>query len=359
MKKTIGALIAIVALIVGYLIVTKPSVPASDTNQGSNAGKNVLYVYNWTEYVPTSLLQKFTRETGIEVRYSTYESNEEMFSKLKLLKGEGYDLIFPSSYFVPLLQKEGLIQPLDKTKVDVNKILPDLLGRGFDPDNEFTIPYVYGFTTIGINKSIYDPSKITKWRDLWNPEYKNLVLLNDVLDNFSMALLSRGVDPNKATPEQIDTAYNDLAQLIKKVSQFNSDSPEVPYVEGTSGLGMVWSGSAFRANLESEGNIDVIYPEEGVILWMDNFAIPSKAKNVDAAYKFINFLLERENSYEIIKEMGFQTSSSEVRAVLPEDWQNSHILYPPHEVYEKAVMNEIPPEELEMYINLWNKLKVD
>lgn len=194
---------------------------------------------------------------------------------------------------------------------------------------------------------------------MWQPEYTGLVMLNDVLDNFSVALLSRGVDPNHATDEQVEVAYQDLKQLIGKVAQFNSDSPEVPYVDGSANLGMVWTGSAFRAYNETKGKIDVVYPQEGAVLWMDNFAIPAKAKNIEAAYKFINFILTRENSYEIIKEMGFQTSSNEVKAVLPAEWQTNHILYPPKEVYDKAIMNFIAPERLQHYIELWNTLKVE
>lgn len=319
----------------------------------------VLYVYNWTEYIPTSLLKKFTKETGIEVRYSTYESNEEMYSKLKLVGGQGYDLIFPSTYYINLLKDEGLIQKLDKSKVDWSQVEPHLLGKAADPKNEYSVPYTYGFTVLGVNSDLVDKSKITSWADLWNPQYKNLVLLNDVLDVFSMVLLKNGVDPNAATDEQLEKAYADLKVLTKRVTQYNSDSPEVPYVDGTSGLGQVWTGSVIRARAEGAENIHAVFPKEGSILWIDNFAISAQARNPEGAYKFINFILRPENSLEIINEMGFQTASSGLKALLPKENQEDPLYYPSDEVWNKAILNNIPVERLGLYNNYWNQLKVE
>ncbi|RIY34717.1 hypothetical protein CKF58_07780 [Psittacicella hinzii] len=319
----------------------------------------VLYVYNWTEYIPTNVLKQFTKETGIEVRYSTYESNEELYSKLKLVKGEGYDLIFPSSYYVNLLKDEGFLQKLDHSKIKMDNVLPELLGREYDPKNEYSVPYTYGFTTLAVNTDMYDASKVKSWSDLWKPQYQNLTLLNDVLDNFSMALLSLGYDPNKATDAQVEKAYQKLSDLSNKVVQYNSDSPEVPYIEGQSGVGMIWTGSAFRAHLEGNKNIKVVYPKEGSILWIDNFAIPAKAKNPEGAYLFINYILRPEVALEIVKEMGFQTSNAKVKALMPKAWQTDPALFPPHDVYTKAIMNNVPTSRLELFNNYWNRLKIE
>ncbi|RIY32193.1 hypothetical protein CJP74_05350 [Psittacicella melopsittaci] len=319
----------------------------------------VLYVYNWTEYIPSDVLRQFTRETGIQVRYSTYESNEELYSKLKLVKGEGYDLIFPSSYYVNLLKDEGYLRKLDKSKINMDNVLPELLGREYDPNNEYSVPYTYGFTTLAVNTNTYDISKVTSWNDLWKPQYTSLTLLNDVLDNFSVALLALGYDPNNATDEQIEQAYNKLQELSPKVVQYNSDSPEVPYVEGQSSIGMIWTGSAFRAHLEGNPNIKVVYPKEGSILWIDNFAIPAKAKNVAGAYEFINFILRPDIALRIVEEMGFQTSNSKVKALMPEEWQNDPALFPSPEIYQKAIMNNVPTSRLNLLNSYWNRLKVE
>lgn len=343
--------LALSGLVLGTLFGSSPAIAEDTSNK-------VLYVYNWTEYIPTDVLKQFTDETGIEVSYSTYESNEELYSKLKLVGGKGYDLIFPSSYYIGLLSQEHLLQKIDKNKVNLDNVIPSLLGRAYDPKNEYAIPYVYGFTTIGINTNYINKDQITSWRDLWNPKYKNLTLLNDTLDVFTMALLSRGVNPNTATDEQINTAFQDLKLLVPKVVQFNSDSPEVPYIEGQSHLGMIWTGSAFRAQQLAGPQFNVVYPKEGAILWIDNFAIPKYSANVEGAYKFINFILRPEIALEITKEMGFQTANSKVKALMPKDWQENPILFPSDEVYKKAIINNIPASKLSQYTKLWNQLRV-
>ena len=112
-----------------------------------------LYVYNWTDYVPSNLVAEFTKETGIEVIYSTFESNEEMYAKLKLTSstGSGYDLVFPSSYYVNKMAKEGMLQELDHSKLSNFKQIPaNLLNKEFDPNNKYSLPYVYGLTGIGV-----------------------------------------------------------------------------------------------------------------------------------------------------------------------------------------------------------------
>ena len=157
-----------------------------------------LYVYNWTEYVPSSLLEQFTKETGIEVIYSTFESNEEMYSKLKLSNSTGYDIVFPSSYYVGKMAKEGMLAELDKSKLtNLKNITPDLMGKPFDPENKYSLPYVYGLTGIGVNAADIDPKTISSWGDLWRDEYKGkLLLMNDPREVFHIALLLNGKSPN-------------------------------------------------------------------------------------------------------------------------------------------------------------------
>ena len=146
----------------------------------TSAFANKLYVYNWTDYVPSDLVAQFTKETGVEIIYSTFESNEEMYAKLKLTEntGSGYDLVFPSSYYVNKMIKENMLQPLDKSKLSNLKQVPKhLLNKEFDPENKYSLPYVYGLTGIEVNSDDIDPKTITSWADLWKPEFKHKVLL--------------------------------------------------------------------------------------------------------------------------------------------------------------------------------------
>ncbi|MEH8026071.1 extracellular solute-binding protein [Gallibacterium anatis] len=319
-----------------------------------------LYIYNWTEYIPNSLLQKFTKETGIEVVYSTFESNEEMYSKMKLTNGGGYDLIFPSSYYIEKMAKEGMLAKLDKTKlVNFTQITPSLLNKNFDPENQYSLPYVYGLTGIGINSAEIDPKAVTSWADLWNSKYKGKILLTaDSREVFHIALLLKGFSPNTTEDKEIESAYHLLQKLIPNVQSFNSDSPDVPYVQGEVSLGMIWNGSAFRAHKENP-DIQFIYPREGVIIWMDNYAIPKNAEHKEAAYKFIDFMLRPESAKEVIETMGFSMPNEGVKALLEPTDVNDLTLFPPQEQIEKGVFQEDVGDAIDIYEKYWHLLKTN
>ncbi|PZQ28010.1 MAG: spermidine/putrescine ABC transporter substrate-binding protein PotD, partial [Serratia marcescens] len=203
-----------------------------------------LYFYNWTEYVPPGLLEQFTKETGIKVIYSTYESNESMYAKLKTYKDGAYDLVVPSTYFIAKMSKEGMLQKIDKSKLSHFKDLdPTLLNKPFDPNNDYSIPYIWGATAIGVNSDEQDPSTVTAWADLWQPQYKGrLLLTDDAREVFQMALLKLGYSGNTTDPKEIEAAYHELQKLMPNVLAFNSDNPGNPFMEGEVNVGMVWNG---------------------------------------------------------------------------------------------------------------------
>ena len=121
-----------------------------------------LVVYNWAEYIPDGILADFEKETGIKVEYSTYENNEVMYSKLKIQKGKGYDIVVPSTYLVSKMRDEGLLQKVDKTKLNNFKnLMPDLLNKPYDPNNDYSVPYLWGSTGIGVNSEEIDPSTVS------------------------------------------------------------------------------------------------------------------------------------------------------------------------------------------------------
>ncbi|MCX9458212.1 extracellular solute-binding protein, partial [Vibrio cholerae] len=171
---------------------------ATAVMSSAGAAQEQLYVYNWTDYIPAALLEQFSKETGIEVIYSTFESNEEMYSKLKLTQGAGYDLVVPSTYYISKMAREGLLQEIDQSQLkNFANLDPALLHREFDPQNTYSVPYVWGVTGIAVNKSEIDPATVTSWADLWNPAFKDrLLLTNDSREVFHMALLVNGKSPN-------------------------------------------------------------------------------------------------------------------------------------------------------------------
>ncbi|WP_143549527.1 ABC transporter substrate-binding protein, partial [Rickettsiella grylli] len=148
--------------------------------QSTFAQKNVINIYNWSSYISDDVLKEFTQETGIKINYATYDSNETLYAKLKADPQSGYDIIVPSSYFVDRMRREKMLLPLDKSRLPNFKNLnPALLNKSYDPNNHYSIPYFWSSTGIVVNNKRHSVQKFQAWKDLWDPHYRNQVLLLD------------------------------------------------------------------------------------------------------------------------------------------------------------------------------------
>ncbi|MGB3622512.1 extracellular solute-binding protein [Ketobacter sp. MCCC 1A13808] len=317
-----------------------------------------LVVYNWSEYIPEGVLEKFTKETGIEVDYSTYESNEVMYSKLKLQKGKGYDIVVPSTYYISKMGKEGLLQPIDKSKLsNLKNLNPTLMNKEYDPDNKYSVPYLWGSTGIGINVSSVDPKSITSWADLWDPKWKNkLLLTDDVREVFHMALKINGHSANSTDPEEIKQAYEKLKQLMPNVLVFNGDAPREPFMAGDVSLGMIWNGEVIMAQ-EEDPDIQYIYPAEGAAFWVDSFAIPSGAANAVAAHKFIDFMMRPEIAKLSSEEIGYATPNLAGLKLLEPSVRENKTIFPDEAIVAKGDFQTDVGEAMKLYNDYWQKLK--
>ena len=317
-----------------------------------------LYFYNWTEYVPPGLLEQFTKETGIKVIYSTYESNESMYAKLKTWKDGAYDLVVPSTYFVAKMRNEGMLQKIDKSQLsNFSNLDPNLLNKPFDPNNDYSIPYIWGATAIGVNRDEIDPKSVTRWADLWKPEYKqSLLLTDDAREVFQMALRKLGYSGNTRDPAQIKAAYQELKKLMPNVLAFNSDNPGNPYMEGEVNLGMIWNGSAYVAR-QAGTPLEIVWPEEGGIFWMDNLAIPANAKNKAGALKLINFLLRPDVAAKVAETIGYPTPNLAARKLLPAAVANDPSLYPSDEIIQHGEWQDDVGDASVQYETLFQQLK--
>lgn len=317
-----------------------------------------IYVYNWTEYIPESVLQEFTAETGIEVVYTTYDNNETMYAKLKLIKKDGYDVVFPSTYFVSKMGAEGMLQKLDHALLPNMKGLdPNLLNKQYDPNNMYSIPYMWGSTGIGINSAKIPKESITSWKDLWREEFKGQLLLqDDMREVFHMALKIKGYSSNSTDPKEIEEAYLLLKELMPNVLLFNSDSPRLPYLAGEVNLGMIWNGEVWMAQQENP-DIHYIYPNEGANFWVDSFVIPNSARNPRAAHAFINFMIRPEVAKLCVEENGFATPVLPAIALLEEQVRNSRIIFPPAEVVNQGEFQTDVGPALKFYQQYWEKLR--
>ncbi|MEI8595619.1 extracellular solute-binding protein [Photobacterium sp. Hal280] len=318
-----------------------------------NAADEELVFMNWGPYISTELREQFTKETGIKVIYSTYESNETMYAKLKA-HPEGYDLVVPSTYFVAKMRDEGMLQKIDKSKLSNFKNLdPNYLNKPFDPNNEYSIPHVLGITGLAVNTEMYDPADFDSWEDLWDPKYRGqLMLMDDTREVHHIALKILGYSGNTTDPKQIAEAYEKLKELMPNVLVFNSDNPAAPYMAGEVGLGMLWNGSAAAAQREGLP-IELVWPKEGGIYWVDNLSITSNAKNIEAAHKMIDFLLRPDVAAKISEETGYLTGVEASNA----KYKDNPTLFPPKEELERGEFQNAVGDANILYEENFLKLK--
>lgn len=272
----------------------------------SSVASNELNLFTWSEYVPQTILEIFTEETGIQINYDTYSSNEELMAKLQA-GGSGYDLIIPSDYTITVLSNQGMLETINYAQIpNFGNIDPKTINKEFDPTNKYSVPYLWGTSCLVVNtEKVTRP--ITRWTDLWDPEFiEKIVLLDDSRETIGMVLLSLGYDRNSTDPAQLEQAKQKFLELLPNVRLFDSDSPKTALATGEVWLGLTWNGEASIAHQENPA-MDYIFPEEGCGIFYDNLAIPKNAPHLAAAHKFINFVLEPQNGALIIKEFPYST----------------------------------------------------
>ena len=323
------------------------------------AEEKLLYLYNWSEYMPETVLEQFQKETGIKVVYSTYDSNEAMYAKLRLLdSNNSYDLAVPSTYYVSKMRREGLLAKIDKSRLkNFGNLDEKLINQPFDPDNSYSVPYLWGSTGIAVNTAKVKPGTISKWRDLWKPEFKDrLLLTNDTREVFHMGLRVLGYSGNDTNPAHIEAAYHELKKLVPNVRAYNSEAPRMPYLEGETDAGMIWNGEAYMARQENPA-IEYIYPDEGVILWLDSLVIPGNARHVENAHKFIDFILRPEVAASISEEIGYASPNLAAVATLDEDVRNNRSVYPTAADLKNSEFQTDVGESITVYQKFWERPK--
>ncbi|HSX52717.1 MAG TPA: extracellular solute-binding protein [Cellvibrio sp.] len=332
--------------------------PAETTAAPAPTGPQKVVIYNWTEYIPAAVLEQFTKETGIEVEYATYESNEAMYAKIKLMDGKGYDIAVPSTFYVEKMRKEGLIQPIKKELLkNYGNLDANMMNKPYDPNNDFSVPYLWGATSIAVNNKDVDASKITKWADLWKPEYAGkLMIMDDVRDNFYVGLRVAGFQNNSTNEEEIKAAYEKLKALWPSIKVINSDSPKTPLIQGNVSIGAIWNGEAYMAQQEME-DLQYIYPEEGAVLWVDSFVIPKGAANLDNAHKFIDFMLRAESAKAAIEELGYAAPNTAGIALLDEALRTNKTVFPSAEDIAKGSFHQDLGDTVLVYEKYWELLK--
>lgn len=325
----------------------------------ANAADEILNVYNWSGYMPNDVLQQFEKETGIRVNYSTYDSNETMYAKLKADPEAGYDIVVPSTYFIDRMRQQGMLQKIDKTKLtDFKNLNPELLDKPYDPHNDYSIPYFWSATGIAINIKYFPLDSVTSWNDFWKPQYHDqLLLLDDMREVFSIALISLGYSANDTDPNHIKQAYLKLRQLLPNVKLFNDEAVPSIYIDEDVLLGMGWSGDIFLANQEN-ADVKFIYPKEGYVLSLDSMAIPKHAQHVANAYKFIAFILRPDIAEKISMETGYASPNLTAVKMMPKDILDNHISYPDPTTLKRGEVQTDVGNANSIYEKYWELLKI-
>ena len=273
--------------------------------------ERVLNVYNWSDYVDPTVLADFTKETGIKVRYDTFDSNDTL--EVKLLTGKsGYDIVVPTAYFLERQIKAGLFQKLDKSKLpNMQNAWPQIAERlaAYDPNNDFAVNYMWGTTGIGYNvrkaKEILGGAVPDSWDVVFKPEnlakFKDcgVMMLDSADDIMPAALQYLGLNPNSTSQADLEKAADLLAKVRPSVRKFHSSEYLTALATGEICLVVGWSGDIKQSQkraAEAKGGVEVGYaiPKGGAQMWFDNFAIPKDAKNVAEAHAFIDYMLRPE-----------------------------------------------------------------
>lgn len=317
-----------------------------------------LNVFSWSEYIPQEVVNGFTKETGIKVVLSTYESNEAMYAKLKLLGAKGYDLVIPSGYFVEVMAQDNLLAKLDKSKIEgLDNLDPASLNQPFDKGNVLTIPYMWGTVGLLVNKKAVDVSTIKSWKDLARPEFKGRVLLSDDLrDTFGVGLKACGYSINSTNPDEIKAAYEWLKALKPSVRVFDVTATKQAFISEEVVAGLSWNGDAFIA-MQENPDLEFIVPEEGMLIWLDNFAIPAGAEHKENAYKFISYLMRPEVAKLCVEEFNYSTPNKAAEKILEPEYAESKVIVLDPEELAKGEVTVNVGKARELYEKYWEQLK--
>ncbi len=321
-----------------------------------------LNLFVWTEYIPQDIIDCFEMVYDIRVNRDEYSANEEMYAKLSA-GGANYDLVIPTDYIVGLMERQGLLQKLDKSKLPMANFDPNYLGLPFDPNNDYTIPYQAGTDAIMVNTETVTDLPAS-YADLWNPEYAGrMVFLDDSRAVIGFTLLTLGYDPNTQDPAQLEQAKAKLAELTPNVKLFDSDSPKTALIGGDVDLGFIWTGEAVLAQQENPA-LQFIYPSEGPLVWQDNWAMPASAPHTDAAYAWLNYSLQPDLFWLMLRDFPYSNPNKaaldyakDKQPDLYKAYVDSNITNTPSEVLKSGHRIEDVGEATPLYDRIWTEVK--
>lgn len=323
------------------------------------AGNNTLTIYNWGDYIDPELITRFEEESGLKVIYQTFDSNEAMMTKIKQ-GGTTFDISIPSEYAIDKMKEEGLLQPIDLSKIpNLAYIDERFLDLDFDPGNQYSIPYFWGTVGIVFNPELVGDITFDSWNDLWNEDLKNnIFLLDGAREVIGMGLNSLGYSLNDTNEEHLQEALAKLSHLTPNVKAIVGDEIKMLMAGEEAAAALVWSGDAAEIMWDNE-KLDYTVPQEGSNLWFDNMVIPSTARNLDGAHQFINFMLDPEVAAQNTEYVGYSTPNYAALELLDEEISSDERFYPDEELTARLeVYKNLGPRMLSHYNDLFLEFKM-
>ncbi|MBE7064741.1 MAG: extracellular solute-binding protein [Ruminococcaceae bacterium] len=362
-KKIVSGALAVIILVVGIFVFkgceNDQSVDGLQAEYSKEFEGTTLNVYNWGEYISDGtdesldVITAFEQLTGIDVNYITYESNEVMYSKLKS-GADSYDVVIPSDYMIQRLKNEGMLKKLDFSQISNYKNI-DVRYKNlyFDENNEYTVPYSVGMVGLIYNTTMVK-EKPTSWNVMWDERYTGDILtFNNSRDAFAIAQKVLGQSFNTENKADWDAA----ADLLKKqtpVLQGRVMDQVFEKMEGGNAAMAPYYVGDFLIMREENEDLDFVFPEEGVNVFVDSMCVPSCAKNYDAAMMFINFMLEPEVALANAEYIGYASPNVEVVNHPDYCYKDDEYLYPAEEdMPEVEYFYDLPPETRNYYEKLW------
>jgi len=366
-------------LLTGFLVIFVVTLGLSScgTNEEETNIKQEVRVYNWSDYIADSTIREFEKETGIDVTYDVYDSNEILEGKL-LSGNTGYDIVGPSSEFMGRQIIAGVYQKLNKDALynydNLDPAMMNLL-ENLDPDNAHSIPYLWGTTGIGYNKQkaievmgvdfamntldvVFIPEIIAKF------QHCGVAFLDAPSEMFKAALHYLGLNPNSQNPKDYQEQSTELFNNVRPYIQYFHSSKYInDLANGDICLAFAWSGDVLQAAdraSESGNGVQIEYriPKEGTLMWFDMLAIPADAPNPGNAHKFLNYILKPEVIAEISNKVNFANANIPSKSLIKADSLNNPGIYPEEELMRKLFIAKIlPPDVDRVMTRQWVDIK--
>ncbi|WP_028547096.1 ABC transporter substrate-binding protein [Paenibacillus taiwanensis] len=322
----------------------------------SSKSQETLNLYSWADNFDMDVIKKFEDENNVKVNYAIFANNEELLAKIKA-GGSEYDLIQPSDYMVASMIKQDLLAELDLKNIPNFKNVADRFKNPeFDPGNKHSIIYTSGVTGIAYNTK-YVKEPITSWADLWSEKYKGKVLLlEDNREVIGMALKKAGKSNSTTNEADINAAVDDLRKLVPHVLAFDTDSIKQKMMQEEGWIGTLWSGDAAYVKAENP-DVEYVVPKEGGTIWSDNYAIPKGAKNKALAEKFINFMLDPENSAKNYESIGYSDPNTAAKSFHSKEYNDNKMINLSEDELGRTEWLLDVGDKIQLYDRLWTELK--